>query len=129
MDVYNAVLHGDLHEDVYMMSIVNLTKYVVSFGSSVSSRLADREKYRCLVGRLIYLSYTHPDITFVVHILTSFLQEPREDHWNAALRVVRYLKNLPGQGILLRADSDLNLSGWCNSHWASCHVTRRSVTS
>ncbi|RVW87468.1 Retrovirus-related Pol polyprotein from transposon RE2 [Vitis vinifera] len=56
------------------------------------------------------------------------MQEPRIEHWEAALRVVRYLKGTPGQGILLRADSDLSLQGWCDSDWAACPVTRRSLS-
>lgn len=90
--------------------------------------LADPAPYRRLVGRLIYLSVTRPDLAYSVHILSQFMQQPREDHWEAALRVVRYLKKSPGQGILLRADSDLSLEGWCDSDWASCPLTRRSLT-
>ena len=56
------------------------------------------------------------------------MQAPRTDHWDAALRVVRYLKGTPGQGILLCADSDLTLTGWCDSDWAACPLTRRSLT-
>ena len=97
-------------------------------GSSTSAPLEDGERYRRLVGRLIYLSFTRPDIAYAVHILSQFLQDPLQDHWDAALRVVRYLKNSPGQGILLRSDSDLQLIGWCDSDWASCPITRRSVS-
>lgn len=39
------------------------------------------------------------------------MQEPRNEYWEAALRVVRYLKGTRGQGILLSVDSDLNLQG------------------
>ncbi|GAA0174006.1 hypothetical protein LIER_41639 [Lithospermum erythrorhizon] len=53
---------------------------------------------------------------------------PKEDHWAAALRVVRYLKGCPGQGVLLRMECDLMLSGWSDSDWATCPQTRRSVT-
>lgn len=84
-------------------------------GSSTSPPLEEGEQYRRLVGRLIYLSFTRPDLAYAVHVLSQFLQKPRQDHWDAALRVVRYLKNSPGQGILLRADSELTLSGWCDS--------------
>lgn len=52
------------------------------------------------------------------------MQHPQEDHWEAALRVVHYLKGNPGQGILLRADSDLHLTTYCDSDWASCPLTR-----
>ncbi|PNX69406.1 hypothetical protein L195_g064420, partial [Trifolium pratense] len=56
------------------------------------------------------------------------MQEPKVDHWEAALRVVRYLKGNPGQGVLLQRDCDLQLSGWCDSDWAGCPLTRRSLT-
>ena len=56
------------------------------------------------------------------------MHAPRIDHWDAALCTVQYLKGTPGQGILLCASSDLSLSGWCDSDWASCPLTRRSLT-
>ena len=86
------------------------------------------ERYRRLVGRLIYLSFTRPDLAYAVHILAQFMQAPRVEHWDAALRVVRYLKGSPGQGILLPSSCDLHLVGWCDSDWASCPLTRRSLT-
>ncbi|XP_048501248.1 uncharacterized mitochondrial protein AtMg00240-like [Beta vulgaris subsp. vulgaris] len=88
----------------------------------------DPEKYRRLMGRLIYLAVTRPDLAYSVHILSQFMQVPKVIHWEAALRVVRYLKKNPGQGILFRSDSDLRLEGWCDSDWASCPLTRRSVS-
>ncbi|CAH9074495.1 unnamed protein product [Cuscuta epithymum] len=97
-------------------------------GHATGAPLADPEQYRCLVGRLIYLAVTRPDITYSVHIFSQFMQKPLAEHWSAALRVVRYLKGSPGQGILLRADSDLTLIGWCDSDWAACPLTRRSIS-
>ena len=95
---------------------------------SKSKLLQEPEPYRRLVGRLIYLAVTRPDLAYCVHVLAQFMQAPREDHWAAALRVVRYLKNNPGQGILLRADTPFHFTGWCDSDYASCPLTRRSVT-
>ena len=88
-------------------------------GLATGDLLADPEPYRRLVGRLIYLAVTRPDLAYSVHILSQFMQAPRLEHWEAALRVVRYLKGASGQGILLRADSDLTLQGWCDSDWAA----------
>ncbi|KAL9411723.1 hypothetical protein AB3S75_045346 [Citrus x aurantiifolia] len=56
------------------------------------------------------------------------MQQPRERHWDAALRVVRYLKGNPGQGVFLSSDCDLQLYGWCDSDWASCPLSRRSLS-
>lgn len=91
--------------------------------------MEDPASYRRLMGHLLYLSVTRPDLAYLVHVLSQFMQAPpRPGHWETALRVVRYLKGTPGQGILLRADSDLSLQGWCDSAWAACPVTRRSLS-
>lgn len=52
----------------------------------------------------------------------------RDEHYEAAIRVLRYLKAHPGQGIFLRMDSDLQLYAYCDSDWAGCPITRCSVT-
>ncbi|KAK2996505.1 hypothetical protein RJ639_024953 [Escallonia herrerae] len=88
----------------------------------------DPERYRRLVGRLIYLCFTRPELSYCVHVLSQFMQQPREEHWEAALRVVRYLKGNPGQGILLSNECNLRLHGWCDADWAGCPLTRRSLT-
>ena len=74
------------------------------------------------------MGVTRPDLAFSVHVLAQFMQTPRLDHWLAALRLVRYLKSNPGQGILLRADANFQVTGWCDADWDSCPITRRSVT-
>ncbi|CAH9102403.1 unnamed protein product [Cuscuta epithymum] len=96
--------------------------------SATGPNFSDPERYRRLVGKLIYLTLTRPDISYSVHILSQFMQCPKVEHWEAMLRVLRYLKGHPGQGILLRSDSSLTLTGFCDADWASCPVTRRSVT-
>lgn len=85
------------------------------------------ERFRRLVGRLIYLLATRPDLAYAVNTLSQFMKAPRTDHWDSALRVVRYLKGTLGQGILLKSDSNLKLAGWCDADWAGCAVSRRSV--
>lgn len=95
---------------------------------STSPLLPNPEKYRRLVGRLIYLAVTRPELSFSVHTLAQFMQSPRDDHWEAAIRVVKYLKNNPGQGIFLKADNNFQIVGWCDSDWASCPLSRRSIT-
>lgn len=69
----------------------------------------DLERYRFLVGRLIYLVVTRPDLAYSVHILSQFLQAPCIAHWDATIKFFRYLKGTPGQGILLPVNSDLSL--------------------
>nr|AGN12769.1 putative retroelement polyprotein [Leavenworthia alabamica] len=96
------------------------------YGSAVA--LGYPEKYRRLVGCLIYLGNTCPNLAYLVHILTQFMQAPRAEHWDIALRVVRYIKHNPGQSILPRSDSPLTLNVWCDADFSGCPLTRRSLT-
>ncbi|KAK3004923.1 hypothetical protein RJ639_019693 [Escallonia herrerae] len=90
--------------------------------------LFDPGPYRRLIGRLVYLTITRPDICYAVHVLSQFMQSLRSQHWDAALRVLRYLKAVPGQGLFLPVDSPLQIYAFCDSDWASCPLIRRSVT-
>lgn len=88
----------------------------------------DPGQYRRLVGRLLYLTITRPDISYAVHILSQFMHAPRQPHLDAAHRVLRYLKGNPGQRILLPSDVSLSLQAYCDADWAGCPMTRRSTT-
>ena len=83
------------------------------------------DQYRRLVGHLIYLCFTRPKLSYCVDVMSQFMQASKEAHWEAALRVVRYLKGNPGQGVLLRKDCDLQLPGWSDSDWVGRPLTRR----
>jgi len=89
--------------------------------------LSDPTSYRRLVGRLLYLTVTRPDITYAVNLLSQFMSSPRDTPWQAALRAVRYIKFVPDHGILLSSDSSLRLHAYCDADWASCPTSRRST--
>lgn len=91
--------------------------------------LTDPAPYRRLVGRLIFLTFTRPELCYAVHILSQFMKKPLKEHWEAALRVVCYLKGCPSQGIMLRSDSELRVTAYCDSDWSACPITRRSLSS
>ncbi|RVX10168.1 Retrovirus-related Pol polyprotein from transposon RE1 [Vitis vinifera] len=95
--------------------------------SDKSDLLKDQGCYRRLVGRLIYLTVSRPDITYVVHVLSRFMHQPRKAHMEAAFKVVRYLKNAPGQDLFFSSNNDFRLRAYCDSDWVGCPLTRRST--
>ena len=90
--------------------------------------IKDPSQYRRLVGRLIYLTITRPEITYSIHILSQFMTNPHQGHLDAAMHVLHYLKSCPGQGIFPSSSSELTLQAYCDSDWAGCPMTRQSTT-
>ena len=99
-----------------------------TLGRARGDFLPDPERYRRLVGRLIYLLATRPDLAYSVHIISQFMQKPREEHWLPAVKAVRYFKGTIGKGVLFHANTTLHITGWCDADWGACSVTRRSLT-
>ncbi|GJZ89911.1 retrovirus-related pol polyprotein from transposon TNT 1-94 [Tanacetum coccineum] len=96
--------------------------------ADVGTPLQDPKVYRRYIGKLIYLTITRPDICYTVQLLSQFMQNPTSIHMKAVKHSMRYLLNLPGQGILLAHHSKVHLTTYCDSDWASCHMTIRSTT-
>ncbi|WOH00710.1 hypothetical protein DCAR_0520084 [Daucus carota subsp. sativus] len=88
----------------------------------------DTSLYRRIVGKLIYLTITRPDVCYSVHILSQFIHQPCSDHLQAAFKVLRFLKSSPGQGLLISSSASLHLTAYCDSDWAGCQFTRLSLT-
>jgi hypothetical protein len=87
-----------------------------------------RLPYRSLIGSLMYLAIgTRPDISFAVARLCQFLDCYRRAHWNAAVRVVRYLKGTRLLALTLGGNPDLELVGFSDSLYADCPDTARST--
>jgi hypothetical protein len=84
--------------------------------------------YRRIIGRLLYLTHTRPNIAYTVSKLSQFLDSPTTEHMLAGLHVLKYLKQSPGQGLIYSSTSSLNLKGFSDSDWGACPDTRRSTT-
>ncbi|GJX04637.1 ribonuclease H-like domain-containing protein [Tanacetum coccineum] len=85
-------------------------------------------EYQKLIGKLIYLTHTRPDISYSVHCLSRFMHKPLRSHLKIALKVLRYLEGNPGKGVHMVKKPKASLEAFVDADWAKCLVTRKSVT-
>jgi hypothetical protein len=69
------------------------------------------ERYQRLVGQLIYLSYTRPDISFAVSTVSRYMHDLKKGHMDAVYQILRYLKSVPGKRLIFRKNEHLNIEG------------------
>ncbi|XP_016464793.2 putative mitochondrial protein AtMg00240 [Nicotiana tabacum] len=89
--------------------------------------LFDPTCYQKLVGKLLHLTMTLPDISYTIQNLSKFMYRPKRSHMEGARRVVKYLKDAPGLGILLSSKPSSQLTVYCDADWATCPMTKRPV--
>jgi Reverse transcriptase (RNA-dependent DNA polymerase) len=88
----------------------------------------DQERYQRLVGRLIYLSHTRPDISYAVSVVSRYMHDPRVMHQEAVDRILRYLKGCPGRGLLIEKNEHMRIEVYTDADWAGCQDDRRSTS-
>ena len=84
--------------------------------------------YRRMIGKLLFLTLTRPDISYVIHKLSQFMKAQKMPHLQPVYKDLKYLKKTPGQGLFLFAHSELPLKSNCDANWATCVNTRRSIS-
>ncbi|XP_059654624.1 pentatricopeptide repeat-containing protein At3g06920-like [Cornus florida] len=95
---------------------------------SKDEEVMNREQYQRLVGRLIYLSHTRPDIAFAVSMVSQFMHSPGREHFDAFYRILRYLKGTLGRGPLLKNRGHLQVEAYTDTDWAGSAIDRRSTS-
>ena len=90
--------------------------------------LEDPSRYRHIVGSLVYLTVTRPDIAHAVHILSQFVCAPTSVHHGHLFRVLTYLRGTTSRRLFYANSSQLQLHAYSDSTWASDPIDRRSVT-
>ena len=84
--------------------------------------------YQKLVGKLIYLTITRPDISFAVSLVSQYMHAPTVVHLCMVKRILRYLKKTIGRGIVMRRNGHTDIIGFSDSDWAGNTIDRRSTT-
>ncbi|XP_015580113.1 uncharacterized mitochondrial protein AtMg00810-like [Ricinus communis] len=99
-------------------------RYSISDGSLLS----DSSLYRTVVRSLVYLTITLSDITYVIHIVSQFVTSPTTVHRAAVLCILKYLRGIEFQALLLLSTSSLELCAYSDVDWASDPTDCKSTT-
>jgi hypothetical protein len=119
-----------------MLSRANLTdSKIVDTPTELNTRLTpddgeplhDVTLNRHLVGSLVYLTITRPDISYVVHQVSQFMAAPCTTHFSAVLRILCYLKGTLFHGLYFSSQSSLQLHAYTNADWEGDLIDRRST--
>jgi hypothetical protein len=129
-----------LHQRTYMLNIIKRatmtdckpctipvdlqTKLVADSGPPVQ----DASQFQSIAGALQYLTFTRPDITYVVQQICLHMHNPREPHLTAMKRILRYLQGTPDYGLFLRRSSSFDLVVYTDADWVCCPDTCRSTS-
>ena len=88
----------------------------------------DQTLYRSMIGSLLYLTASRPDIIFSVCVCARFQANPKESHISAVKRILRYLKHTPSIGLWYPKGASFTLLGYSDSDFAGCRVDRKSTS-
>ncbi|BAT89506.1 hypothetical protein VIGAN_06047600 [Vigna angularis var. angularis] len=81
----------------------------------MDSHLDDPSSYRRLIGKLLYLTNTRPDLCFSVNLLSQFMQSSTNYHYRVVQHILRYIKSKPSEGLIFAADSPIHLKAFSDS--------------
>jgi hypothetical protein len=96
--------------------------------SDTSSETVDATMYRQMIGSLMYLTNTRPDICFSMNTLSQYMVEPRRVHLIIEKHVLRYLKGTVDYGLRYTSDREIRLQGYANSDWVGSVANQKSTS-
>ena len=91
-------------------------------------KAVDMGKYQRMVGKLIYLAHTRPDIAFAVSMVSQHSHDPKQKHLDEVYRILRYLKGSPGRGLLFKKTDKQGVEIFTDADWAGDKEDRKSTS-
>ena len=96
--------------------------------ANATGKGVDQTKYRGLIGSLLYLTTSRPDIMFTVCLCARYQANPKVSHFKAAKRIMKYLKGTSTVGLWYPSHSPIHLIGYSDSDFAGCKLDRKSTS-
>ncbi|GJT64147.1 hypothetical protein Tco_1015627 [Tanacetum coccineum] len=123
-------------------ALESLKKYGMEYSDPVDTPMVEKSKldedtqgkavdpthYRGMIGTLMYLTASRPDLTFVVCMCSRYQAKPTEKHLHAVKRIFKYLRGTINRGLWYPKDSSIALTAYADANHAGCQDTRRSTS-
>lgn len=87
----------------------------------------DPTLYGSLAGALQYLTFTRPDIAYVVQQICLFMHDPRASHFAALKLILRYIKGTASHGLSILPSTDLSLTAYSGAGWGGCQFHNKNI--
>nr|GFB20780.1 uncharacterized mitochondrial protein AtMg00810-like [Tanacetum cinerariifolium] len=132
MDVKTAFLNGILKEEVFRMENYDIVPTPMVKQAKLKldlvGKLVDHTDYRSMIGSLMYVTSSRPDIMFATCMCARYQANPNEHHVLAIRRIFRYLKGTINLGLWYPKDSGFDLTAYSDADHAGCHLDRKSTS-
>ncbi|GJY75864.1 retrovirus-related pol polyprotein from transposon TNT 1-94 [Tanacetum coccineum] len=99
-----------------------------NLGPDLAGKPVNETSYRGMIGSLMYLTATRPDIQFSTVLCARYQSNPKESHLTAVKRILRYLKGTPTLGLYYPKCLGFDLKGYSDSDYAGCNMDRKSTS-
>ncbi|KAJ9558101.1 hypothetical protein OSB04_012715 [Centaurea solstitialis] len=97
-------------------------------GADPKGKPVDQKTYRAIIGSLLYLTASRPDIMFATCFCARFQANPKESHMMAVKRILRYLKGTPNRGLWYPKESGFELVAFLDADHGGCQLDRKSTS-
>ncbi|GKB39979.1 hypothetical protein Tco_0884921 [Tanacetum coccineum] len=113
-----------------LIKVSKLPQTLISYSSSqdLSGIPVDQTQYRSMIGSLMYLTASRPDLVFAVCMCARYQSKPTKKHLEAVKRVFRYLQGTINMGLWYPKDTAMTLTAYADADHAGCQDTRRSTS-
>ncbi|KAK0588038.1 hypothetical protein LWI29_033242 [Acer saccharum] len=109
------------HCDTPMSTTLKLSK-------DASGKSVEQTLYRGMIGSLLYLTASRPDISFSVGVCAKYQADPKESHLSSVKRIIRYVNGTSNYGIWYSFDTNASLVGFSDADWAGNCDDRKSTS-
>nr|GFA13981.1 retrovirus-related Pol polyprotein from transposon TNT 1-94 [Tanacetum cinerariifolium] len=99
-----------------------------NLGPDLNGKSINETQYRGVIGSLMYLTASRPNIQFSTYLYAKYQANPKESHLIAVKRIFRYLKGTPSLGLWYPKCSGFNLKGYLHFDYISCNMDKKSTS-